>query len=787
MTNGSSDDDLNAAMQRPGVRHGVAVRVRGIVQGVGFRPAVWRLATETGLSGDVRNDAEGVLIRIVGPLDGIETFLARLSGEPPPLARIDAIETTDLTASLALDGFSILESVGGAPSTAVAPDAAVCADCLAEMARPGDRRSAHPFITCTHCGPRFTIVEAVPYDRTRTTMARFPLCPACAAEYADPADRRYHAEAIACPDCGPRLRFAGPGPDGHPIARAVDVLRGGGVLALKGLGGYQLACDATDTVAVARLRERKRRDTKPFALMVRDVDRARAICAVSDAEARLLASAEGPIVLLRRRPDGGLPDGVAPGMDTLGVMLPTTPLHRLLFAPFDGPLVMTSGNLSDAPQETDDDRALDRLGGIADGFLLHDRPIAVRIDDSVARVVAGRPRTIRRARGLAPAPLPLPPGFDRTPPILAMGGQLKAAVCITRADDAILSEHVGDLDDPATADELAAVVDRYARLFGHAPAHVAVDGHPDYRSTALGRVVAARHGATLHMVAHHHAHMAACLFENGVPLGAPPVLGLALDGIGLGEDGALWGCELLLGGYREVRRVGTLVPSALPGGDQAAREPWRNLFAQLDRAFGWETAAARFADVPAVATLGGRPVGTLAAMIRTGLNAPPASSCGRLFDAVAAALGLAPQRIGWEGEAAARLEAAVDRGDGGAPHPFAIVAHAGIAALDPAPMWAALLDEVRAGVPVGAVAARFHRGLATALVDLALQVAPDVRTVALTGGCLQNAVLHELLETGFAAHGRRVLTHASVPANDGGLALGQAAVVAARLSTAGGT
>jgi hydrogenase maturation protein HypF len=654
------------------------------------------------------------------------------------------------------------------------------------MDRADDRRFAHPFVTCTQCGPRFSIVEALPYDRSRTTMAGFPLCPACTAEYADPADRRFHAEATACPDCGPRLRFSGPRRTGSPISSATDLLRGGGILALKGLGGFQLACDATDAAAVSRLRVRKRRDTKPFALMVRDIGRARALCTVSDAEARLLSSAEAPIVLLRRLADDGLPDAIAPGMDTLGVMLPTTPMHRLLLGPFAGPLVMTSGNVSNAPQETDDDRALDRLGGIADGFLLHDRPIAVRIDDGVARVVSGRARTLRRARGLAPAPLPLPPGLDRPPPILALGGQQKATICVMGAHGAILSHHVGDLDDPETADELAIVADHYARLFAHVPAHVAVDTHPGYRSTALGRVIAGRHGATVHAVAHHHAHVASCLLENGVPIDAPPVLGIALDGLGLGEDGALWGCELLVGGYREVRRVGTLVPCALPGGDRAAHEPWRNLFAQIDRAFGWEAASARFADVPSVADLRARPVGTLAAMVRTGLNAPPASSCGRLFDAVAAALSLAPDRIGWEGEAAARLESAVDRTDDGAPHPFAIVAHADLVALDPAPMWAALLADVGRGVPVGAVASRFHRGLATALVDLALQVAPDVDTVALTGGCLQNAVLHELLEAGFAAHGRRVLTHGSVPANDGGLALGQAAVVAARLSDAGG-
>jgi hydrogenase maturation protein HypF len=757
----------------------VSVRVRGVVQGVGFRPAVWQAATALGLDGDVRNDADGVLIRAAGPPRAVQALLARLRTEPPPLARIAAIEVSAWTAPAGGRGFAILGSGAGAPRTAATPDAATCDACAAEIADPAARRHRYPFTTCTQCGPRFTILTALPFDRARTTMAGFPLCRACAAEYAAPADRRFHAEAVACPGCGPRLRF-GALEGEAALTAAIALVAGGGILAVKGMGGYQLACAAENAAAVATLRARKRRETKPFALMARDLDAVRALCRVSAAEARLLASPAAPIVLLRAQ---RVPQGVAPGLDTLGVMLPTTPLHHLLLAPFATALVMTSGNLSAAPPETDDAAARMRLAGIADGVLAHDRPIASRMDDSVARVLRGRTRLLRRARGYAPAPIALPPGFPPAPPILATGGQQKATFCLVRNTEAILSHHVGDLEDAATSDDFAAALAHYAGLYRHRPAHVAVDLHPGYRAAELGRAIARQCGATLHAIQHHHAHVAACLLENGVPRDAPPVLGVALDGLGLGEDGRLWGHELLLCDYRSARRVGTLLPAALPGGDAAAREPWRNLFAQLDRAFGWPEVAARHGGLPIVARLGAKPVASLAAMIRQGVNAPPASSCGRLFDAVAAALGIGFDRVGHEGEAAMRLEAIAARRDGAAPSPFAIVRLGDIRALDPAPMWAALLADLARGAAPGLVASRFHRGLAAAIVRLGRQVAPQAGSVALSGGCLQNALLHRLLESGFRTAGCRVLAHAGVPASDGGLALGQAAIVAARLAS----
>jgi hydrogenase maturation protein HypF len=756
----------------------VRVRVRGVVQGVGFRPAVWQAATALGLDGDVRNDAEGVLIHASGPPRAVQALVARLRAAPPPLARVAAIEVSVWAGAPGARGFAILGSGAGAARTAAAPDAATCDACAAEIADPSARRHRYPFTTCTQCGPRFTILESLPFDRACTTMARFPICTACAAEYASPADRRFHAEAIACPACGPRLRF-GTLEGEDALEAAIALIAGGGILAVKGIGGYQLACEATNAAAVAMLRARKRRPTKPLALMARDLGAVRALCHVSAAEATLLASPEAPIVLLRAL---RVPEGVAPGLGTLGVMLPTTPLHHLLLAPFASALVMTSGNLSDAPPETDDAAARTRLAGIADGFLAHDRPIASRIDDSVARVLGGRTRLLRRARGYAPAPMALPPGFASAPPILATGGQQKATFCLLRENEAILSHHIGDLDEAATSDDFAAAVDHYAGLFRHRPAHVAVDLHPGYRSAALGREIAARHGARLYRVQHHHAHVASCLAENGVPRDAPPVLGVALDGLGLGEDGALWGSELLLCDYRIARRVGTLLPAALPGGDAAAREPWRNLFAQLDRAFGWPEVVARHGGLPIVARLGGKPVASLAAMIGQGVNAPPASSCGRVFDAVAAALGIGFDCVGHEGEAAMRLEAIAARRDGAVPYPFAIDRLGDIPALDPAPMWAALLADLARGTAPGLIASRFHRGLAAAIVKLGLAVAPQAASVALSGGCLQNALLHRLLAAGFRARGRRVLTHARVPANDGGLAFGQAAIVAARLA-----
>ena len=774
------------------------LRVRGVVQGVGFRPAIWRLATELRLQGDVLNDGAGVLIRLAGPDAAIAAFQRRLRDEPPPLARIDAIEATWPVAAARFDGFSIAGSRPGAMATAVAPDAATCADCLAEIADTSARRFRYPFTNCTQCGPRLTILETAPYDRANTTMRDFRMCPACRAEYEDPADRRFHAQPIACPACGPRATLSAmdacpaalpPGVDA--VAMAACLVAAGQVVALKGVGGFHLACDATGAAAVAALRRRKRRPSKPFAVMMPDLATARRYCAIGPAEAALLQSAAAPVVLLDATGAETLPDAVAPGLRSLGVMLPSTPLHHLLMIELGRPAVMTSGNLSGEPQCVDGAEARVRLAVIADAMLDHDRPIVSAIDDSVVRIMGGRPAILRRARGYAPAPILLPPGFEAAPPVLAMGGETKAAFCLVAEGGAVLSQHLGDLEDALAFDAYRGVLDRHRRLLGHRPHLCAVDGHPDYLSRTLGEGIAEAEGLALVEVQHHHAHVAACLVENGVPLHAAPVLGIALDGLGMGDDGALWGGEVLLAGYCRCRRVASLEAVAMPGGASAVREPWRNTLAHILAAVGWAEFAAACGGTDLHRGLAAKPVAAVASLIRAGVNAPLASSTGRLFDAVAGAIGIAFDRQGFEGEAASRLEALAAPVTGAAPYPFHAAPDGnGLMRLSPAPMWRALLADLAARSPPAMITARFHLGFAAALAGMALTLLREHgagRTVALSGGSFQNRLLLETLKRRLEADGVTVLVHAKVPANDGGLALGQAAVAAARHLAAGDT
>ena len=675
------------------------------------------------------------------------------------------------------------------------------------MLDPSERRYRYPFTNCTHCGPRLSIVEGIPYDRATTTMAAFPLCDACVEDYREPRDRRFHAEAIACPTCGPqatlvRLDGEAVGFDGLSARDDVDLaailIRRGEIVAIKGLGGYQLACDATNTDAVARMRTAKRRDAKPFALMARDLDVVRRYCSAGPAEEAVLASPEAPIVLLDATGPERLPEAVAPGLTTLGFMLPTTPLHLLLLRDIDGPVVMTSGNLSDEPQVIDDDEMRARLRGIAPTALMHDRAIANRVDDSVVRFMAGAPRLLRRARGYAPAPIRLPEGMEVAPEILAFGGELKATFCLVKNGEAVLSQHQGDLEDVATYDDYCRNLALYAELFDHKPAALVADRHPEYLSAKLARSRAEAERLPLIEVQHHHAHVAACLAENSYPLDAPPVLGIVLDGLGYGDDGEIWGGEFLLADYRGFARLGAFKPVAMAGGAQAVREPWRNLYAHLMAGMGWVRLSADFAELELYQSLADRPRATIDAMIENGINAPLASSCGRLFDAVAAALGVCFERQGYEGEAAARLEALVDERtlreeDDARAYPFGVDDRDenGLAILKAQPMWDALLGDLTRKVPVPVIAARFHKGLAKAVVAMAKKLArrddeasPRFDTVALTGGCFQNRVLFEDVHRRLEAEGFRVLSHSRVPANDGGLALGQAAVAAATLAGA---
>ncbi len=767
----------------------VEIRVRGRVQGVGFRPTVWRIARALGLDGDVRNDAEGVLIHLAGARAKIEAFRDRLEREPPPLARIVSVEVTPHAGRLAA-GFAIVESVEGVAHTQVSPDARVCEACTSDIADPTNRRLGYGLTNCTHCGPRLSIVQAIPYDRARTTMAAFAMCPACLAEYRNPADRRFHAEPTACSACGPQV-FCWPlgasDAAADPIGFAAQRLAGGEIVAIKGMGGYQLACDAANAEAVARLRAGKQRDGKPFALMARDLEVIERFAHVSTLEAQELVSPVAPIMLLRARRPSALPDAIAPGLSTIGFMLPTTPLHVLLLRTLDRPIVMTSGNLSDEPQIIDDDEARSRLAGVAVHILLHDRAIANRIDDSVVRVMDGAPRLLRRARGYAPAPIALPPGFDNAPEVLAMGGELKATFCLIKDDQAIVSQHQGDLEHPAAFDDYCKALRLYGDLFDHAPMAVAADAHPEYLSSKLAR---ARAEPVIELQ-HHHAHIAACLCENGRPRDAAPVLGVALDGLGWGDDGTFWGGEVLLADYRGYRRLAALKPVAMPGGERAIREPWRNLYAHIDAAMGWVAFSAEFTDLPAAAMLAGKPLATLNAMIAGRLYAPLASSCGRLFDAVAAAIGLCADRQAHEGDAAARLEALAEtaEADIGGAYPLTLLGSgpAGLQILEPAPLWRALFIDLAAGVRPATVARRFHDGLSQALVTtcVTLARAQGTSTVALSGGCFQNRLLFETTARALREAGLDVLSHRLVPANDGGLSLGQAAIAAARLIAAG--
>lgn len=790
-----------------------SIRVRGLVQGVGFRPTVWRLARACGLRGDVCNDGEGVLIRVCGSVAGddagVSGFLRRLREECPPLARIDVIERRPIADPQALadlaqrHDFVILESAATAVHTGIVADAATCAACVAEIRDPADRRYRYPFTNCTHCGPRLSIVAGIPYDRARTSMAAFPMCPDCTAEYQDPADRRFHAQPNACPVCGPKVWLqdaAGclldPTALGaeDAIAAASRLLAEGKILAIKGIGGFHLACDATNPDAVAELRRRKRRYAKPLALMARDLDVIRGYCRVTGQDAALLAGPAAPILLLERGGSDGAGRGgdplqplapdVAPGQTTLGIMLPYSPIHHLLLTDWDRPLVMTSGNLSEEPQCIDNADALGRLGQLADCLLLHDRAILNRVDDSVVRVMAGEPRLLRRARGYAPTPLPLPPGFEDAPPLLALGGELKNTFCLVRDGQAILSQHLGDLEDAKTAREYERTLALYLDLFQVVPEALAVDLHPDYRSSLIGRDRAARDGLPLIGVQHHHAHLASALADNGWPLDAGPVLGILLDGLGYGRDGALWGGEFLLGDYLDFKRVAHLKPVAMPGGTRAILEPWRNLYAHLGSAGGWAAWRARFAGLEPIERLDAKPLAILSTLIARGLNAPLSSSAGRLFDAVAAALGVGGEVLTYEGQAAIALEslAAVAMDRVGEGYPFArLTGPTGELVLDPAPLWDALLTDLSHGRLPEEIAAAFHVGLATALSALALDLTSryGVSTAALSGGVFQNRLLLESVTSGLEAAGLRVLLQRQVPANDGGISLGQAAVAAA--------
>jgi hydrogenase maturation protein HypF len=742
------------------------VTVRGGVQGVGFRPHAWRLAGELALGGWVSNTAEGVLIEVEGRAEAIDAFVRGLEARRPPSARIESLEVApiaprgerafEIRPSARADGFS----------AAILPDLATCPACLRELFDPRARRYLYPFTNCTHCGPRYSIVEALPYDRERTTMRAFAMCPACAAEYRDPSDRRFHAQPNACPACGPQLALWDEA--GRSLAArhdallgAAQALREGRIVAVKGLGGFHLWVDARNAEAVARVRARKGRAEKPFALMFRDLETVRAQCDVSPQEASLLASPQAPIVLLPRLAGSALAPGLAPGCPELGAMLPYTPLHHLLMGELGFAVVATSGNRSEEPIAIDEREALARLRGIADLYLVHDRPIARPVEDSVARVVLGREMLLRRGRGYAPYPLALP-GVGRGGVLLAAGAHMKSTVSLAAAGQIVTSSHLGDLDAPEGRDAHARAARDLAALYGAAPALLACDLHPDYASTRHAEAS----GLPLARVQHHVAHVAACMADNEL---TGEVLGVAWDGSGYGPDGTVWGGEFLLLEGASVRRVAHLRGFRLPGGERAVREPRRAALGVLYEALGEEG----FEEAASCLEFDKSEIQVLKLMIATGTHAPLTSSAGRLFDAVAALAGV--RRIAsYEGQAAMELEWSIED-DGSLPSYWIplVETNEGPMVVDWAPMLCAILRDLDAGVSPGKVSAAFHRALAASVAAVAARA--GVRRVALTGGCFQNRHLLEQSVERLRAGGLEAYWHGRVPTNDGGISVGQAA------------
>ncbi|HQJ51160.1 MAG TPA: carbamoyltransferase HypF [Anaerolineae bacterium] len=768
------------------------VELTGIVQGVGFRPFVYNLALGHGLRGCVRNTSVSVQVYVEGAPAQVDAFVGELRSKAPPLAQIERV-TVQPCAPRGAEWFVIEESLPqpGAYQL-VSPDIATCADCRRELFDPQDRRYGYPFINCTNCGPRFTIIEDIPYDGPNTTMRDFPMCPRCRAEYEDPANRRFHAQPNACPVCGPHLQLidrtgaplqqaqqSAEGGDLAMIREAVRLLKEGRILAIKGLGGYQLACDGRNEEAVCLLRSRKKRPAKPFALMIESVGEIRRRCQVSDSEEGLLTSPAAPIVLLRQKLPTDIAPGVAPQNNYLGVMLPCTPLHHLLMREADRPLVMTSGNLSEEPICSQNDEALQRLGHLADAFLVHNRGIHSRYDDSVWMVPASvGPQPIRRARGYAPNPVRLNGPMPR---VLALGAELKNTFCLTRDHYAFVSQHIGDLENLETLMHLTATIELYERLFRFTPEVVACDLHPDYLATQYAQERAREQGLPLIPVQHHLAHIASCLADNNWPADGPPVIGVALDGTGLGGDGRIWGGEFLIADCHSARRFGHLEYLPLPGGDSATRKPYRIALAYLQALLG------EVPHVPALEAVPREELENIQRMVAGSVNTPLTSSCGRLFDAVSALLGVC-SATSYDAQAAIELEMAVGDIDAAqvAPYAFGLDTTPEGGMLRLQPLFQGLIADLLAGVGVPTMSARFHRtvsAMVTAMASL-IREQHQVDTVALSGGCFQNRLLLRLCVESLRAERFDVLVQHQVPSNDGGISLGQAIVAGLRMAGA---
>ncbi len=742
------------------------ITARGTVQGVGFRPFVYRLATSIGLAGLVHNSPEGVVVEVEGEAKAVAEFIDRIGREAPPLSRITSLETVALPPTGAT-GFRIMESAPGAQPTAlIPPDVALCADCAREIADPADRRFGYPFTNCTNCGPRFSIVLGIPYDRPQTTMASFAMCRDCGSEYADPDDRRFHAEPIACPACGPALLL-----DGEPapgaLSRVARLLANGKIVAIKGLGGYHLACDARSPAAVEALRTRKGRGQKPFAIMARDLPEARRVAVVSDRAAALLTSPESPVVILPARPDNGLAPGIAPRQSTVGVMLPYTPLHRLLLAQSPPALVMTSGNLAEEPIEHRDEEAERKLGPVADHFLSHNREIAVPCDDSVVRCEGNLLIPVRRARGYVPRSISVDVAC---PPILAVGGHHKSTFCLLREGEAILSQHIGDLDSVEALDYLGEAIAHFQRLFRTTPVIVAHDLHPEYLSTQYAQSL---DGVKLVPVQHHHAHIASVMAETGL---SGPVIGVAYDGTGYGLDGTIWGGEILVAGRVDFSRALHLRPVPLPGGEAAITHPARTALSYLVDAFGPSEAAGLSRHL--LPSLGEPDARVVLRQIERGINSPLASSMGRFFDAVGSLLGASPLAT-YEGQPAMELES-MAAGITGPVEPYCYEFDQDT--IDTRPALRQVAADLEQKIKIALIAARFHETVAAFTLDACRRTRANggPSDVVLSGGVMQNARLLSRLLSLLERDGFRPHTHREVPANDGGLSLGQALIAAAR-------
>lgn len=781
------------------------ITVSGVVQGVGFRPFIWQLANDMGLKGEVLNNSQGVQIILNFTSYEQDIFLKRLETENPPLSKISNVEISEATEFQQFESFQIRKSQQGEMKTQISPDAATCPACIKEITTVGEHRYRYPFTNCTHCGPRLSIIYEAPYDRATTSMAPFKMCEICEGEYEDPNDRRFHAQPIACPNCGPKLELKWLNETIAPpfelkqddlIIETANLIKAGFIGAIKGLGGFHLSCLANDGNLVEELRKRKKRSNKAFAVMCKNGAQAKEYGLFSNEALELLESPQAPIILVQKG-KRELPEAITPGLHEIGIMLPNTPLHHLLMAEFDEALIMTSGNLSNMPQLITNEEAEIELSEVADFALLHNRQITNRVDDSVVRVANKKTTMLRRARGYAPAPLSLPNGFEKAPNIIACGAELKSTFCMIKNGEAILSQHLGDLEHVPTYEAYQQTIALYTDLFEFNPSMRVIDEHPEYLSSKLGREQSENDEIPLEKVQHHHAHMASALGENGHGLNEGKCLGLILDGIGFGEDGTIWGGELFYGDYRDFKRIGAFECAPLLGGSAAVKEPWRNLFAHTEQTIGWDETETQFVNLSVVKHMSNKPLPTLKAMMKKGINSPLSSSCGRLFDAVAAALELSIDEVTYEGEAAMQLEALVSSvlyNDLPVDDLYKaeINCESGKGKVNFSPLWQALFEDLNQQKSKSYIATKFHKSLTYILLDwikrsvhnFNMENEPNISEnklkIALSGGCFQNNTLLQNLALLLEKNGFIPIIQNELPANDGGISFGQALIAAAR-------